>query len=178
MKGVFPPSSLIGNGTGCPVNDVGEDVERLFVPAYSPMHRRVPEAELVTYCPEKQISKLQILHPRTQAIEVDKFSLVVSIDGACRDNGTPAARASWAVFFGQCSRFNSSGRLSPSCPQTSSRAEIEALARALDAIKDVCRGDMTLQEIRIRSDSEYVCQAMSIWVEGWIEDHGMRRTRA
>lgn len=33
---------------------------------------------------------------------------------------------------------------------------------------------MTLQEIKIRSDSEYLCQAMSMWVEGWIEDDGMR----
>ena len=33
---------------------------------------------------------------------------------------------------------------------------------------------MTLQEIKVRSDSEYLCQAMSMWVDGWIEDDGMR----
>lgn len=172
MKGVFQPAFL--SGTGTPVNDTGEDIERLFVLDYSPMHRRVPEAQLITYSAEKQVSQLQILHPRTQAIEVDKMSMVVSIDGACRDNGTPTARASWGVFFGPGSRFNSSGRLSPSCPQTSSRAEIEALSQAIDAIRGISHGDLTLQEIKIRSDSEYLCQAMSMWVEEWIEDDGLR----
>lgn len=172
MKGVFEPPLL--SGTGAPVNDVGEDIERLFVLDYSPMHRNVPEAQLITYSAEKQVSQLQILHPRTQAIEFDKMSLVVSIDGACRDNGTPTARASWGVFFGPGSRFNSSGRLSPSCPQTSSRAEIEALSQAIDAIRGITHGDMTLQEIKIRSDSEYLCQAMSMWVGGWVEDDGLR----
>lgn len=172
MMGVFEPPILAGTGT--PVNDIGEDIERLFGLDYSPMHRHVPEAQLITYSAEKQVSQLQMLHPRTQAIEVDKLSLVVSIDGACRDNGTPTARASWGVFFGPGSRFNSSGRLSPSCPQTSSRAEIEALSWAIDAIRGITHGDMTLQEIKIRSDSEYLCQAMSMWVGGWIEDDGLR----
>jgi ribonuclease HI len=171
MKGVFPPSSLYGVGA---TNDIGEEIERLFVPDYSPMHRHVPEAELITYSAEKQVSQLQLLHPRTREIELDKMTLVVSIDGACRENGTPSARASWGVFFGPGSRFNSSGPLSPSCPQTSSRAEIEALSQAIDAIRGICHGDMTLQEIKIRSDSEYLCQAMSMWVGGWIGDNGIR----
>ena len=94
MKGVFPPISLFGNGNGSPVNDVGDKIERLFVLDYSLMHRHVPEVQLIRYSAEKQVNQLQMLHPRTQAIEVDKMSLVVSIDGACRDNGTPTARAS------------------------------------------------------------------------------------
>lgn len=96
-EGCLPPAFLWATGT--PVNNVGEDIERLFVVDYSSMHRGVPEAQLITYSAEKQVNQLQILHPRTQAIEVDKMSLVVSIDGACRDNGTPTARASWGVFF-------------------------------------------------------------------------------
>ncbi|KAI3392417.1 hypothetical protein diail_5723 [Diaporthe ilicicola] len=172
MQGVFAPNYL--SSTGSPVDDTGEEIERLFVLDYSPLHRRVPEAQLITYSAQKQVRQLQVMHPRTQEIEVDKMTVVVSIDGACRDNGKPTARASWGVFFGPGSRFNSSGRLSPSCPQTSSRAEIEALSQALATIRDLSHHDMTLSDIKIRSDSGYLCQAMSMWVEGWIENDGLR----
>ncbi|KAL1859071.1 hypothetical protein Daus18300_009711 [Diaporthe australafricana] len=153
---------------------MGEIIERLFVLDYSPLHRQVPEAQLITYSAQKQVRQLQSVHPRTKEIEVDTMTVVVSIDGACRDNGKPTARASWGVFFGPGSRFNSSGRLSPSCPQTSSRAEIEALSQALAVIRDFSHDDMTLLDIKIRSDSEYLCQAMSMFMEGWIENDGLR----
>lgn len=172
MKGVFEPP--IDVAIGNPVNDKGEPIKRLFVLEYAPMYRQVPQAQRIAYSAEKQISQLQKFWPPTRAIHVDTWTLVVSIGSACRDNGTPTARASWGVFFGPGSRFNSSGRLSPSCPQTSSRAEIEALSQAIDAIRGIAHGDMTLQEIKIRSDSEYLCQAMSMWVGGWIEDDGLR----
>lgn len=172
MRGVFPPYSL--SGTGCPVNDIGDDIERLFVLDYSPMHRRVPKPQLITYTTAKQVRQLQMLHPRTGAIELDKFTVVVSIDGACRNNGKPTARASWGVYFGPGSRYNTSGLLSPELPQTSSRAEIEALSRAIDTIREFSHQDMTLQDIKIRCDSEYLCQAMSMWIEGWIENDGLR----
>lgn len=173
MKGVFKPT--FSSGPGIPVNDIGEDIKRLFVLEYSPSHCHVPEAQLITYSVEKQVSQLQMFKPIKGAIEVEKWSLVVSIDGACRDIGTPMARASWGVFFGPGSRFNSSGWLSPSCPQTSSRAEIEALSQAIDAIKVITHGDRTLLEIKIRSDSEYLCQAMSMWVGGWIKNDGLKQ---
>lgn len=153
---------------------MGQEIERLFVLDYSPLHRQVPEAQLITYSAQKQVRQLQLVHPRTKEIEVDKMTVVVSIDGACRDNGKPTARASWGVFLGPGSRFNSSGRLSPSCPQTSSRAEIEALSQALAIIRDFSHDDLTLQDIKIRSDSEFLCQAMSMLIEGWIENDGLR----
>ena len=172
MQGVFQPSFM--SGTGTPVDDIGNDIERLFVLDYSPMHRRVPKSQLITYTPAIQVRQLQLLHPRTNAIELDRLTVVVSIDGACRDNGKPTARASWAVYFGPGSRYNSSGWLSPDLPQTSSRAEIEALSKAVDAIREVSRQSMALQDIKIRCDSESLCKAMSMWMEGWVENNGMR----
>ncbi|ROW09961.1 hypothetical protein VPNG_06361 [Cytospora leucostoma] len=172
MKGVFRPPLL--TGLGCPVNKYGADIERLFVLDYSPMHRHVPIQQLITYTPRVQVRQLQLFHPRNNAIELDSMTVVVSIDGACRDNGKPTARASWGVYFGPGSRYNSSGLLSPDLPQTSSRAEIEALSRALDTIWVFTQDNMTLQDIKIRCDSEYLCQAMSMWMEGWIENGGLR----
>lgn len=172
MNGVFQPTSL--SGTGSPVDDIGEPIRRLFVLDYSPMHRRVPISQLITYTAAFQVRQLRELHPRTNALQLDKMSVVVSIDGACRNNGKPTARASWGVYFGPGSRFNSSGRLSPDLAQTSSRAEIEALSRAVDAIREVSRQSMTLQDIKIRCDSEYLCKAMSMWMEGWVANDGRR----
>jgi ribonuclease HI len=154
------------------VNEYGEEIQRLFDPSISPMHREVPESQLITYNPQKQVSQFQVLHPRTNAIELDRFTLLVWIDGACRDNGKPSAQASWGVYFGPGSRYNASGRLAPAIQQTSSRAEIEALSQALDIIAEVTAGDMTLQEVRIMSDSEYLVMAMSVWISEWIEAEG------
>lgn len=106
---------------------------------------------------------------------------MVSIIGVCRDEGKPTAQASWGVFFGPDSPFNSSGRLSPSLPQTSFHAEFEALSQALDALPAIRAADPTYNnsdppgmEVKFRSDSEYLCQAMSMWIRGWMSAGGVR----
>jgi len=170
MRGVYP-SFFSGS---CPVDELGEDIQRLFVPEFSSLHRRVPASKLVTYTAAKQVCQLQILHPRTGALELDRMTVVVSIDGACRNNGKPTARASWGVYFGPGSPFNAAGRLDAGVAQTNSRAEIEALSQALDIIKHFSSRDYSLQDIKIRCDSEYLCQAMAMWMEGWIENGGRR----
>jgi ribonuclease HI len=146
-----------------------EENERQFDPQTSAMHRRVPESQLVVYTPSKKVSQL---HPRTGAIELDKTTVVVSIDGACRGNGTPSARAAWGVYFGPNSPHNASGLVKPNLPQTSTRAEMEALSQALRIIRNDVSEDFQLQEIRIRTDSAFLVNAMTVWMEDWIEDDG------
>lgn len=51
------------------------------------MHNRVPPSQLVIYNPRKQVRQLQVRNPLKCAIELDKMTVVVSIDGACRNNG-------------------------------------------------------------------------------------------
>ncbi|KAK7732269.1 hypothetical protein SLS53_008558 [Cytospora paraplurivora] len=146
----------------------------VFQPVFSLHGRGCPVQQLITYTPAVQVRQLQLLHPRTNVIELDRLTVVVSIEGACRDNGKPTACASWGVYFGPGSRHNYSGLLSPDLPQTSSRAEIEALSRAIDTIWVITDDNMSLQDIKIRCDSDYLCQAMSMWMEGWIENDGLR----
>ncbi|KAI3336982.1 ribonuclease H-like protein [Xylariaceae sp. AK1471] len=160
-----------------PVDEYGEEIHRLFDPDLSRMHRRVPESQLITYNTAKQVSQLQIRHPRTNAIELDVHTLVIGIDGACRDNGKPTASASWGVFVGPGSRHNASGRLEAHLPQTSSRAEIEALSHALDTVRNIAASDYSLMHVKVVSDSEYLVNAMSKWIEGWIENGGVRSRR-
>ncbi|KAM5342061.1 hypothetical protein ACJ41O_015092 [Fusarium nematophilum] len=168
---IYAPTSL-SVGQGCPVDELGEEITRRFVPSYSPMHRGVPGHELVAYNLSKKVSQLQVLHPRTHAIEPDRPTAVVHIDGACRGNGTPSARAAWGVYFGPESPLNASGLLDPDIQQTSTRAEIEALSQAVRIIQRDIMQDISLQQIYIASDSAYLVEAMSQWIEGWIENNG------
>ncbi|KAI6085181.1 ribonuclease H-like domain-containing protein [Hypoxylon rubiginosum] len=166
--------SLFGNGLGEPYDEYGEQIRRQFDPLCSPMYRHVPKNQLVVYNPVKNVSQLQMRHPRTGVIEPDRLTVVLSIDGACRGNGTPTARAAWGVYFGPQSPHNASGLLDPTLPQTSSRAEIEALSQALRIIRTTISADYTMTRFRIRTDSEYLMKALSLWIEGWIENGGRR----
>ncbi|GJC94440.1 hypothetical protein ColKHC_03266 [Colletotrichum higginsianum] len=121
---------------------------RLFEHRASDPHRLVPRSELVVYDPRKQVFGLQMYSWQIKRVVPDPGSLVVYIDGACRDNGARAARGS-------------------------SRAEIEALAQALDALHEITRRDYSLRHITIATDSEYLAHAMSLWIGDWIENEGM-----
>ncbi|EKG09153.1 hypothetical protein MPH_13854 [Macrophomina phaseolina MS6] len=113
---------------------------------------------------------------RTQPIR-DDSTVVIYIDGACQGNGTPSAKASYGVYAGPSSRYNSSGLLSSSLPQTSTRAETAALDRVLDVIYNITKDDFKLSRIRIATDSDFLVKAMSKWMEGWIVNGGLSRKR-
>ncbi|KAK1978680.1 hypothetical protein LZ30DRAFT_751970 [Colletotrichum cereale] len=153
-------------------DDDGEG-SRLFEHRASDAHRMVPRSELVVYDPEKQVSGLRMYSWSRKGLVPDPGSLVVHIAGACRDTGTPSARGSWAVYFGPGSRHNRRGLLAPALPQTPARAEIEALARALDAIREVAGGGgPPTTTVKIATGSEYLANAMSLWIGDWIENEG------
>ncbi|EFQ34013.1 hypothetical protein CGRA01v4_12503 [Colletotrichum graminicola] len=153
-------------------DDDGEG-SRLFEHRTSDAHSMVPRSELVVYDPQKQVFGLQMYSWSKKGLMPDPGSLVVYIDGACRDVGTPSARGSWGVYFGPGSRHNRRGLLAPALAQTSARAEIEALARALDALREVTARDRSLTQIKIATGSEYLANAMSLWIGDWIENEGI-----
>ena len=102
----------------------------------------------------------------------DPQSVVLRIDGACRGNGRPNARASYGVYLGHNSRYNMNGLLPLSLPQTSMQAEIEALHHALDVLHNIAKDDFVLSEFTIASDCESLVLSMSERMEGWIEKGG------
>lgn len=156
-------------------NEYGEVIRRLFDPADDPGRHRIPAEHLVVYNPTKHVFQLTF-QPLTLPIERDEFTIVVYIDGACRGNGTPTARSAYGIYFGPGSRHNANGLVAPCIPQTSTRAEIEALAEALEIIRHVCSADFKLQQIKIATDSSYLVDAMAKHVEGWIERDGIGST--
>ncbi|KAJ3946745.1 uncharacterized protein N0V96_003119 [Colletotrichum fioriniae] len=119
---------------------------RLFDHRTSDTHRMVPKADLVIYNPSTQLLGMQMYSWATKRPVPERGSMVVYIDGACRNNGLPDAQASWGVYFGPGSRYNACGLLSRDLPQTNSRAEIEALVQAVGIIYwDMLNPDSNLE---------------------------------
>ncbi|GAW11943.1 hypothetical protein ANO14919_012960 [Xylariales sp. No.14919] len=95
-------------------------------------------------------------------------SIVVTTDGACRDNGKHGARAVLSVFFREISPWNKSEALPPG-DTTSQRAELCAAIRALrvidDSIADKWKPSITagytLKRVIVKSNSNYLVQSMT-----------------
>ncbi|KAI4695808.1 hypothetical protein J4E81_006137 [Alternaria sp. BMP 2799] len=156
-----------------PYNKYGEKSRRRFDPSEDPYYSRIPRSELVFYNPDKNISQLRMkVMSRPNPIP-DDATLVVYIDGACRNNGRPTARASYGVYFGPDSLYNICGLLDESLPQTSTRAEIEAFRQALWRIIAVTVTCREVFRIKIATDSSFLVKAMSQWIERWIEKNGV-----
>jgi ribonuclease HI len=145
--------------------EYGEEIRRLFDPYEVPNQRSIPRSELVVYNPKKKVSQLKLkVYSQPEPI-IDEQTLIFHIDGACRNNGSPDATSSFGVYFGPNSPYNTHGLIAPSIPQTSTRAEIEALSHALDVICDITDNDMILSQIKIATDSSFLVDAMSQHIE-------------
>ncbi|KAF8461722.1 ribonuclease H-like domain-containing protein [Kalaharituber pfeilii] len=109
-------------------------------------------------------------------------TIAVTIDGACRGNGTNQARGSWAAYFGPGSIYNRKALLRPETRQTSQVAEIVAALNTLLQIKpvlneaEVNRG-LSIVRVVLITDSEYVVRCMTEWVWKWIDNGWMSSKR-
>jgi len=156
-----------------PCDEYGEEIRRLYIPSEDRYSSSVPLSDLVFYNADKKISQLRMKVRHKPVPVPDETSLVVFIDGACRNNGQPTARASWGAYFGPNSSYNTYGLLYDFLPQTSTRAEIEAFHRALIIIRKITDADLKLSRIKIATDSSFLVNAMSQWMERWIENDGV-----
>lgn len=98
-----------------------------------------------------------------------KDAIIIAVDGACRYNGYPNARAAYGVYFSDSSNFNRAGLLKEG-PMTNQRAEITA---AIEAITWCMRTlitpnfDQEIKQVVIKSDSAYLVDSMVTHVEKW-----------
>ncbi|KAI2487700.1 hypothetical protein Ptr902_01833 [Pyrenophora tritici-repentis] len=90
-------------------DEFGEEIRRLYVPTEDPCSRPIPLHQLVVYNSQKKISQLRMKVMARPDSFPDKQSMVVFIDGACRNNGSPTARASYGVYLGPESPYNRYG---------------------------------------------------------------------
>lgn len=85
-------------------------------------------------------------------------------DGACRNNGYPDARAAWGFH----SRYvEGSGLVPESEPQTSVRAELTAILKGLEALRDTFQRKRQTWPVEVMTDSEYAVNSMNKWILGW-----------
>ncbi|KAH6722018.1 ribonuclease H-like domain-containing protein [Leptodontidium sp. MPI-SDFR-AT-0119] len=113
-------------------------------------------------------------------------SLLVFTDGACSGNGAPGARVGMGVFFGPGSKFNLAERLTISGNPTSQKAELEAVASAMETIRTTIlpdrRGivlgskgghnpravfDVMHMRLIIVTDSSYIVEGMCKHMSNW-----------
>ncbi|CAJ2506721.1 Uu.00g079070.m01.CDS01 [Anthostomella pinea] len=147
------------------------------------MARRFSPAELVGRALDADETIEVGLGPWTQClVDGSGFNafnhIMVAIDGACRNNGRADARASLGVYFGKDnSRWNKSEIL-PAREATSQRAELCAALRALHLVDSYVARERnrsvtdgrTLEKLVIKSDSDYLVQAMTEWIFTWSEN--------
>ena len=95
--------------------------------------------------------------------------IIIAVDGACRDNGSPNARAAYGVYFNIDSKFNSAG-LFEEGPMTNQRAEISAAIEACMLcirMLSTPNFDQEIKQIVIKSDSTYLVDSMVTHVAKW-----------
>lgn len=95
--------------------------------------------------------------------------IVIAVDGACKGNGTPKARAGAGVFFGKGYNHNKSFALTEE-KATNQIAELTAgilgLEQAIE-MQNKSVEEEKLRQVIIKADSEYVIKGMTEWVFKW-----------
>jgi ribonuclease HI len=97
-------------------------------------------------------------------------SIFIAVDGACRGNGTPHARAAIGVFVAESSPFNRSLLLHQT-PVSNQIAELSAgiiaLEQAINILRTNALGEDPLHTVVIKADSEYLVKGMTELVFKW-----------
>lgn len=83
-------------------------------------------------------------------------------DGACTNNGKPNARAGWGAVLTnpQGDTLEIAGPVPEGQPQTNGRAELMAVAEALERCTQAA-------PITLNTDSEYIAKAFQSWLASW-----------
>ncbi|KAF2135315.1 uncharacterized protein K452DRAFT_333212, partial [Aplosporella prunicola CBS 121167] len=162
------PNSIMGTATE------KEEIRRLFDPSEDICTQNIPRSELIIYNPKKQTSELQMTCETRPFPFRDTGTLVIHLHGACHGNGklNSNAKASYGIYLGPGSRYNTEELLPSSLPQTSTCADVYGLAHALEIVKNIAKDDARLERVKIATDSRFLIQAMTEWMNMWIEHKG------
>lgn len=89
----------------------------------------------------------------------------VYIDGSCIRNGTASAQAGIGLFWGDGHQWNSSIALTADNTPTNNKAELKAAIKVIQQA-----GENNLKELIINSDSKYVVNGVTEWVQKWMDN--------
>ncbi|KAJ9602157.1 hypothetical protein H2200_013277 [Cladophialophora chaetospira] len=123
---------------------------------------------------KEQISRLRMRSTGPETCRVGVDTIVIAIDGACRGNGSPGARASYGLYFGPDSPRNDYGCLEASASHTNQAAEIRAAIEAINAAQRIMykqgfRRDPT-NLIVLQTDSSYLVHSIDRHIYKWREN--------
>lgn len=89
----------------------------------------------------------------------------VFTDGSCLHNGKPGAKAGFAAWFPDHKEWSSARRVPETESQTNQRAELSAIALAVDILETHGCQD---EDLVIYTDSDYSIKCLTQWIPGWI----------
>lgn len=126
---------------------------------------------LVKYSPKWGVARLMNFPFSGSHFRPQMRSVVIAVDGAARNNSNtdPDSRGAWGVYWGNLSASNRHGLLDPNVPQTSIRAELEAVHQALLMIQHRRNnGDLEgWKQFIIKLDADYVKKVFDEYVWQW-----------
>ncbi|KAG9243355.1 hypothetical protein BJ878DRAFT_443528 [Calycina marina] len=110
-----------------------------------------------------------LVQPEDSSSHADINAIVVSIHGACKRNGQPGSKASYALFFGEHSKFNTAGYLPKTFSHKSQNAHLYACQRAIEHIEDVVLEGFNgeLKTVIIKTHNQYLVKCFSQYVFEW-----------
>ncbi|EKD13348.1 ribonuclease h [Drepanopeziza brunnea f. sp. 'multigermtubi' MB_m1] len=151
-----------------------ENPIRAFNPAWHPLYNG-QYSDIVGACPGCGANRIKV-PSRTAVValdgeRIDCGGIVIAVDGACRNNGQPDARAAYGVFHGEGSDENFSRIVPSNHPPTNQVAEIFAAIAALKKLQLALRpwdpDGRVACKVLIRSDSSYLVQGISEHIWKW-----------
>ncbi|KAL8660182.1 MAG: hypothetical protein Q9202_006778 [Teloschistes flavicans] len=108
--------------------------------------------------------------------ETHSTDIVMSIDGACRGNGTVAARSAYGVHFAKNSPYNFNGIVAGT-EHTNQRAELHACKEGLirvQVFQSLCHTGQSVPGMRapvhvliVKSDSAYLVNGLTDYIDKW-----------
>ncbi|CAM6113495.1 unnamed protein product [Calypogeia fissa] len=99
--------------------------------------------------------------PSFSRLSVVGWPVAIFIDGACRGNGQPGARAAFGVYTARNSPYNKSGVLPDRTRHTNQVAEIYAAQQAVDIILNNPNWEAWQSGVVLVTDSDYLFQSMT-----------------
>jgi ribonuclease HI len=127
--------------------------------------------KLIKYSSKWQYARLMNFPYRGSHWRPRMKSIIVSVDGGSRGNDSikRSSRAAFGVSFGPGCIWNVSHVLKPNEPQTSSRAELEAVRQALQVVLTRrAQGEFDgWREVIIKTDSDYVAKSLTQYIWEW-----------
>ena len=96
------------------------------------------------------------------------LNVLIAADGGCIGNGKTESIGGWGAIL-ICNGFEIelNGAFAPA---TNNQAELMAVINAIEFLKEPCN-------IRVISDSQYVCRGYNEWLRGWIGNGWISSTK-